>query len=191
MTQSPANTTAQGYVGRTLRAAAGRERFTAAELAAEPGLTRARVGTIVRQWARNGWIEDTGDAPKPNEVWQVTDAGREALGEAAADLMPVAADAEQNMWRAIRNLRSFSPTDVQGMSCTEEAPVSRRRAAKFCRMLEEAGYLRVVRGGVPGRREPIYRLIRNSGRLAPVERRVRATYDPNEDRYVHVVETRR
>ena len=46
--------------------------------------------------------------------------------------------------------------------------------------------MRVTRKAKPGVNEAFYRLIRDTGPRAPVEKRVRAIYDPNEERLTHV-----
>ena len=72
------------------------------------------------------------------------------------------------------------------MSCTDLVPVSLKDAHIYCQLLLKAEYLRVQQKAVPGRREASYRLIRNTGPLPPMERRVRAVIDQNEGKVTYL-----
>ena len=85
-----------------------------------------------------------------------------------------------NLWRSITSLKAFCPTDLMAMSCTDLVPVSLDDARAYCQLLLKAEYLRVTQKAIPGKREASYRLVRNTGPLPPLERRVRAVIDQNE-----------
>jgi len=87
--------------------------------------------------------------------------------------------AEGNMWRAMRQLRQFSPLDVATLANAGGVEVSIEKARTYCRRLLGAGYLRVLDRAVPGRREAFYQLIRNTGPKAPVPQRITVLHDPN------------
>lgn len=92
----------------------------------------------------------------------------------------------QNVWNAMRGLRSFTPTDLAAHATTEDVTVTTEAARAYCQALLRAEYLKVERKAIPGRREAIYRLIRNTGPRPPRERRVRAVVDDNLGQIVHV-----
>jgi hypothetical protein len=85
-----------------------------------------------------------------------------------------------NLWRSMRLLKEFSPTDLMAMSSTDLIPVNLQDARIYCQLLLKAEYLRVREKAITGRREASYRLIRDTGYLPPVERRLRAVIDQND-----------
>lgn len=81
----------------------------------------------------------------------------------------------QNLWTSMRAQKAFDYRELIGTAAVAIAPAS---AKSYCRMLERAGYLvadRAGKGGIPTR----YRLVRNTGPLAPMIQRVKHVYDPN------------
>lgn len=157
--------------------------FSYASLAAEAHIGIEKATRLSRGWMARGGVEDAG----------IGDRGRKLL-RVTADQMPVSpADKilpgtpQGNLWRSMQRLRSFSPTDIAAVSDTPSVAVGLDDATAYCQMLLRAGYLRVERKAVHGKREAIYRLIKNTGPHAPVVRRIRAVVDPNlEDRIVHI-----
>lgn len=148
--------------------------------AAQIGIDTA--GTWIRRWVRLGQIEALGRQGGTTERYRVTGERREAP---APD--PVQKTPEGNMWRAMRAFRApFTAVDIAAHSSTDVIEVGRDDARAFCQMLVRAGYLRVLRTAVPGKREAIYRLIRDTGPRPPRERRVRAIWDPNLDEFTHL-----
>lgn len=91
-----------------------------------------------------------------------------------------------NMWTAMRGLRSFSPRDIAAHATSELTVVTLEMAQSYCQMLVRASYLRVMDKAIPGRRDAVYRLIRNTGPRPPVERRVRVVIDENQQKIVHI-----
>lgn len=86
----------------------------------------------------------------------------------------------------LERIRAFSAIDLAAHSNTPEVAVTPEAAREYCQMLTRAGYLRVERAAIPGRREAVYRLIKNTGPRPPMERRVRAVFDENLGEIVHV-----
>ena len=85
----------------------------------------------------------------------------------------------------MRQMKSgFTPRDLAAHATTEDKLVTPEDAQEYCRALLGAGYLGVNRKAVPGKTEPIYRLIQNTGPRAPREKRVRAVIDDNTDRTI-------
>lgn len=86
----------------------------------------------------------------------------------------------ENMWSAMRRLRSFTPTELSAHATTETVNVNADDASTYCRTLLSAGYVAVVRPAVPAaKRDAIYRLVNETGPQAPVTKRVAALIDPN------------
>ncbi|MEQ5870220.1 hypothetical protein J4E08_09950 [Sagittula sp. NFXS13] len=87
---------------------------------------------------------------------------------------------EGNMWRTMRRPGNFTPVDLVAMSNANGVEVTLDKARAYCRTLLEAGYLRVRETAIPGKRQPRYQLIRNTGPCAPVVKRLNGVEDPNE-----------
>ena len=148
--------------------------------AAQIGVDTA--GTWIRRWVRAGTIEALGKQGGTTERYRVTGETRSVLAPGPAKQTP-----QGNMWRAMRAFRApFTAVDIAAHSSTDVLEVSLEAARAFCQMLVRSGYLRVLRTAVPGKREAIYRLIRDTGPRPPRERRVRAIWDPNLDAFTHL-----
>lgn len=139
-----------------------------------------RASDLVRGWAKAGRVELIGRAERKRLKYRVATSGVASLAEGRTQT------SWGNMWRAMRGLTSFTPLDIATHATTDAVSVSREEAAVYCQMLVRAGYLRVLRKALPGRREASYRLIRNTGPMPPRERRVRAVYDDNLQEYTHL-----
>lgn len=158
------------------------EVFSYGSLASEAHVSIERATRLVRHWQMRHAVTEAG----------LGDRGRK-LFRLSAEEMPVAPAAREaggtpqgNLWRAMQLLKSFTPTDLYAHSNTPTVRVSAEDATAYCQTLQRAGYLRVERKAVPGKREAIYRLTRNTGPQAPVLKRVRAVVDPNLGQIVHV-----
>jgi len=145
--------------------------FSYAALASEAKITLVHATHVTRAWVAEGRVRKVSDLPRG--------AGRLQFQVVAGFTLPVdrdSRDAIDQMWGAIRKLGSFRPTDVAALCAIGVSP---EQAQAYCRVLLEGGYLRVEKTAVPGVREAIYRLARNSGPRAPRQKRVRAIIDPN------------
>lgn len=154
--------------------------FTYAEVGAQAHISKDVAVPLVRQWVadkRCELVEEGGKGKGAAHVFRVL-VRRVRPGRPGSAL--------QNLWNAMRGLRSFTPTDLAAHACTDLLEVSKDTARAYCQTLLRAGYLKVERTAIPGRREAIYRLIRNSGPRPPQERRVRAVFDENVGKVVHV-----
>lgn len=165
------------------RAAVARNLWTYDDIAADAGLSYAQVQKLVSRWEVAGAVKPVGVRPDRRTEYAVVDPARfDGLGE-AEDITPAPIRREQseigNMWTAMRGLATFSPLDISAQASTDEVEVTLLQARKYCRTLLEHGYLKVVRKAVPGQREPVYRLIRNTGPIAPREVRVTKLEDIN------------
>jgi len=91
---------------------------------------------------------------------------------------------QEKIWKVIRGLNSeFTVDDL--MVLTEEG---RSTVSVYVARLHRAGYLRKtgIRRMERGRGQNLYRLIRNTGPRAPMQRR--CLYDPNTGEVVEVRE---
>ena len=150
------------------------EQFGYAEIATGLHISLKRATAIVALWEREGAIQPLEEAQ-----------GRRRMFTADRDFVRLdkrSRSPEDNLWHAMRRLRSFSPTDLAAHSNTETVEVPTQKAADYCRALLAAGYLRVARRAAPAmKREAIYALARDTGPRPPREKRVRAVYDPNTE----------
>lgn len=84
----------------------------------------------------------------------------------------------EQMWRTMRMLKEFTSPQVAMHATTDEVQVSELTARSYCSMLLATGYLRCIQKG-SGNRRATYRLVRNTGPLAPQIQRVKQVFDPN------------
>lgn len=151
--------------------------FGYGEIEAELKISARQAVRIVRGWLDEGLLVAVQSGPGLRSLWK-------AAPNAARPPRPKARTAEDNMWTAMRGLKSFTPTDLAAHSASPALPVDADAAQAYCRSLLAAGYLGVMRKAEPGRREAIYRLARNTGPKPPREKRVRAVIDDNTNAIV-------
>lgn len=151
--------------------------FGFAEISADLHMTMEKAMLIVRGWEAEGAITVVPGTARG--------AGRKKF-RADRDFVRLAGrSAEENMWTAMRKLRSFSPSTISAHATTDKIAVSQESAAAYCRALLAADYLTVTRRAAPNmKREAIYRLAVETGPKAPVPARVRAVRDPNNGRVI-------
>lgn len=169
--------------GVAWKAALARPRWTYDEIVGDAGLSYAQVQKLVSRWQEAAAVKAVGVRPDRRTEFSVIDPGAfdrkgEVTEAPAAPLRREQSDIG-NMWTAMRGLATFSPVDLSAQASTDEIEVTIPQARKYCRTLLEHGYLKVVRKAVPGKREPVYRLIRNTGPVAPREVRVTKLEDVN------------
>lgn len=85
----------------------------------------------------------------------------------------------ENMWRTIRILGAFSARDVAAHATTGDVKVSEQAAKRYLSFLHRSGYLRVQNKAIRRRTQTIYRLISNTGPMAPLVQRGKKVFDPN------------
>lgn len=163
-----------------------RDGFTAEDIQRACGVTASVAARYVRNWTRTG-IAELARREGHRRYFRIAAHARGDIAEQRIREAMIGAQSPiGNMWRSMRMMAEFSPTDIAAHSCTDETPVTEADAAAYCRTLVVAGYLRVVRKAIPGQRTATYRLIRNTGPRPPRERRVRAVYDDNLGQFTHV-----
>lgn len=84
----------------------------------------------------------------------------------------------EQMWRTMRVLKEFTPRDLALHATTDVIGVTDWTAKSYCSMLLACGYLICVQKA-NAHRQATYRLVRNSGPLAPQIQRVKQVFDPN------------
>lgn len=151
--------------------------FGYAEISAAQKISAEQASRIVTNWQKMGLIDLVQSGHRLRNLWTVK-AGT------SYPVKPKGRSAEDNLWTAMRGLKSFSPTDLSAHATTDTVTVGVDDAQAYCRALLAAGHLSVARKAQPGRREAIYRLARNTGPRAPREKRVRAVIDDNTDAVV-------
>lgn len=157
--------------------AASLPQFGHAEIAIKVQMSERWVSKTVRAWLDSGLVELVQSGHMIRTIWRVKPGAKFALAAKARS-------PEQNMWTAMRQLKSFTPRDVAAHSATEDTAVTLEAAQEYCRALMWASYLAVARKAIPGKTEAIYRLLKNTGPRAPRERRVRALVDPNTEQTI-------
>ena len=155
--------------------AAGRETFTATDLAVATGMSPEWGRKVIREWQRAGMVAEAGQEgqttiwrPVPLETAKESAYARESRRPEFA------------MWRTMRGLRRFTAADVHLTANTETTPLAVADIQKYCSMLAEAGYLQVAVKGTAGQRAPVYSVKGRPGPFPPRVLRVPAVYDPNE-----------
>lgn len=175
--------------GAAWAAAVRLRRFGYDEIAVEAHVPIKRATALVRGWQARGMVAQESERGAGGRLMFSVVSGVEARAEDALAETARAArrpTPEGNMWRAARGLKSFTPVDLAAHAATPECPVTRDAAQAYCHVLVRAGYVKAMRKAVPGKREAVYRLIRDTGPVPPRERRVRAVWDANLGQFTHV-----
>jgi hypothetical protein len=147
------------------------QQFGYADISSGVSVSMKFATHFVREWENLGKVRviDKGGAIRGRKLYEV-------VPEQEQRPLPVIGDCYDQMWTVLRKFVSVSPVDLIA-HCSVE--VSIEDARSYCRMLLEAGYLRVVQQAVPGKKEAIYRLKNATGPKAPRKRRVTCVIDAN------------
>lgn len=85
--------------------------------------------------------------------------------------------AQQHMWTAMKIIGWFTPAELAGGASTAEVQVSLEAAKDYVKHLHASGYLQKSAGkGVTS-----YRLINDTGGMAPMVQRTKVVFDPNRN----------
>lgn len=157
--------------------------FIGADLGDETWISAHTIRSYLRALAAAGILERTEHPDRSGHrdsvTWRlVRDAGFYAprvnrRGEPVTQGLGV-----EQMWRTMRKLREFTSRDIALHASTDVVQVSDETARSYCSMLMTCGYLRCVRKAT-ARQRATYRLVRDSGPLAPQVQRVKQVFDPN------------
>lgn len=155
------------------------EVFGYAEVAAESMISMEAATALVRRWLDEGRVRvQRGGGGKSRKMFELTQEYREPKGRGP--------QIAQQLWNGMRGLKkTFTPVDLAS-HCREDLRVEVQEASAYCQQLLRAGYLRVVRTAVPGKRDATYQLVRNSGPRAPREKRIVAVWDPNDSAFSYI-----
>ncbi len=153
------------------------DEFGFGEIAREMDRSMTWARNRVHAWTTDGLLDEVEQASVAPRKWRVKDSAKIAAATPART-------PEENLWTAMRQLKSFSPRILAAHATTETVGVSLDLAQAYCRALLGAGFLAVAQKAVPGRTEPVYRLIRNTGPRPPREKRVRAVIDANTEQVI-------
>lgn len=174
--------------GPCFQAAVALGEFTYAALAAEAGVSYTVAAKNVRHWEHTGMVTCLGVGDDRKRRYALI---ADKVNQPVPDLPPcdpVKQTPEGNMWAAARQMATFSPLDLAAHAATDDMAVTVEDAKSFCRVLMRGAYLKVVRKAVPGKKEAVYRLRRNTGPLPPRERRVTGIWDANLQTFVQLPE---
>lgn len=152
--------------------------FTTVDLAGL-GVSEDTARRYCRRWQKSGRIRFRRTDEGNRNVYAPVTSRAVAPGET-----PPVPTPEGNMWRAMRQVREFCPTDIAAGSNAGGVRVDVKTVQAYCRDLLNAGYLSVRRKARPGLNEAIYRLVRDTGPAAPVVKRVSGVFDPNDETFV-------
>lgn len=130
------------------------------------GRTGKPGGSDITSEQRHELVRDTIDAPRFNKA-----------GEPVTQGLPLLA-----MWRAMKVLKQFDAHDVQRVANVGDVcAVSLETAKRYLRLLDKAGYMRVVAEATSGRGGQLarYHLVRDTGAHPPAITRRKAVFDRN------------
>ena len=164
---------------------------TTRELRDETLLTIDSVRDYLSGLAAAGYVERQAGNGRPGSpiTWRlVRDIGVEAP-RVRRDGTPVTqGQKRENLWQAMRILRSFTPRELAVSARTPECMVGVTEAAEYCRYLHMAGYLSKSQPGTDlslsrGKLGPTYQMHATAftGPRAPMIQRTRRVWDPNRN----------
>jgi hypothetical protein len=154
------------------------EVFGYAEISAEMSIGMEAATTLVRGWEGEGRVRvQRGGNGSSRKMFELTPEYRQPKSRVG--------QVRQQLWSAMRGLKDFTPVDLAA-HCRSDLAVELSEASGYCQALLRAGYLKVTRTAIPGKREASYKLVRNSGPRAPAEKRVVVVWDPNDCAYAYV-----
>jgi hypothetical protein len=142
------------------------------------GIKSSTAKKFIGYWQTRGWTVITRTDENKRRFYCEAE-----LAKKLPQLVSAEPTAEGNMWRAIRILRTFTPTDVAAHANAGGVEVTVPKARSYCQKLLSVDYLRVRSTAIPGQREAQYSLVENSGPHAPVSARVHGLLDPNKGKF--------
>ncbi|WP_107495299.1 hypothetical protein [Thalassobius sp. I31.1] len=161
------------------------KRFTVTDIVNETDINRKTVTDYVKRLTAGKYLVEQPDFESSKAYELIRDGGVHAPRLRPDGAPVVQGTGNINMWRTIRMVKQFTPRDLALQSSTEEVGVTEATARTYCTMLLKAKYLRVIQKAVPGKRQAIYRFVRDTGPLPPQIQRVKQVYDPNINEVVY------
>lgn len=151
--------------------------FTVLDLSHETDVPRKTALDYVKALVAGGYVEELGPAGHTMAYRLVNDVGREAPRVRRDGSLVSMGRAQENLWRTMRMVGSFTATELAVQASTEETPVSVVAAADYCRYLALAGYLMVA--GAGDARCWTFIPARYTGPLPPQIQRIKQVFDQN------------
>lgn len=154
-----------------------KEALSATALARAASVPVRTASSALRKWCDEGRVVQlSSDGKWGGSTW--------LLCPDAPPAGPEAESGRERMWRTMKLLRAFTPQDLAVHASLPGAEVAEAEAKYYCRMLAQAGYLVVAAPAKPARggHQASYRLVKSTGPKAPQVTRLKAVWDPNEQR---------
>lgn len=152
--------------------------FSSSQIQLQIGVNRKTVNRFIRRLRDAGYLELVEDRPgKPDGVlYQIKKGGPVNLPKT----IKRRENARERAWTSMRILKTFTLAQLEAT-----AEIGRVNLNQYVQALQRRGYLRIAcerQKGYAGSWNH-YRLIRNSGPLAPLARRDGTIFDPNTNQY--------
>lgn len=144
------------------------------ETLVKSGISVTQSKQCIKRWLMLGWIEL---AEKEGHRKYYRLSGTAAMPKCLAKQCH---SPEDTMWIVMNRYKTFTVKDLVAVGSVGEVTVHPHIARGYVKDLLKAGYLRTVQTGVSGRREAVYRLMKRTGEIAPVKRKVSGKLDVNE-----------
>lgn len=176
--------------------------FTIRDIAlCSDGVTYAAVKTYARFLIGEGILKKVSERNigyTKADVYRIAKPSRQAPVLRRETFSGQRGRVQQQLWRAMRTLPSFSITELAAAASTEETPVKPRTAEEYVRRLVRAGVIVVLEPYKKGEKAPpgmrgktgakagAYRLQKaaDTGPLAPKVFSATIVFDPNKNRIV-------
>lgn len=159
--------------------------FTAHDLSDAGKCSTQTVFNALKDWKRWGYVVEAGLRGNRKLFRIIEKVGIPPVGDLNGDVMK-ATTPQESMWFVIRKAGVFDFRDIAMQANNESVAVTEDDARDFCRMLANAGYLRVERKANSKGRLARYRLINDTGPRPPRACRVSAVYDENTSKITHI-----
>jgi len=159
----------------------GQSQFTYADIKANASGSQWCQRNLMRKLQRLDLVFMVGKDTKGRTVFSTSD--RNAAHELAAKKRK---EPTGLMWTAMRSLKSFSPDEVLTILSETLPTLQRQDVQHYCSNLVKAEYLAVEQKARHGGRPAIYRLVKDTGPLAPTIRKLECIVDGNTDKLAYV-----
>lgn len=120
---------------------------------------------------------------RPTRYQFIKDNGIDAPRFTNEGVLMVNSTVNENVWRSMRILKTFTVNELVANSGTSKKSVSHGTVIAYVRLLRNAGYLIVVEK-LKNKVERL-KLIKDTGRKPPQILRVKEVYDPNINKIVY------
>ena len=158
-----------------------RRRFTIRDIDGAGNANLYTVRDYIKRLARAGILTRVDVTDTGADVYEIArDPGPEApaVRRDGTETRRPGAGAEQ-MWRSMKMLKTFTYFELSIASSTDDVRVKPQTAKDYVKHLLAAGYLVVVTPATP-KTKAVYRLVRNTGPLAPMIQKTKWVWDPNK-----------